>query len=174
MVSGGMAPNIWTYNILLHGLCNNGKLEKALVIFEDLQKSEVEPNIFTYNIIIKGMCKTEKVEDAWCLFCSLGLKGVKPDVVTYNAMISGFRENRLMQDAYTLFMKMKEGRVLPNDCTYNMLIRARLTDGDKAASAELIKEMRSCGFIGDVSTISLMTNMLYDGRLEKSFLDMIS
>ncbi|CAD5316095.1 unnamed protein product [Arabidopsis thaliana] len=59
---------------------------------------------------------------------------------------------------------------------YREILRngAHLRDGDKAASAELIREMRSCRFVGDASTIGLVSNMLHDGRLDKSFLDMLS
>ncbi|CAH2048202.1 unnamed protein product, partial [Thlaspi arvense] len=146
MVSAGVPPDIWTYNILLDGLCNNGKLEKALVVFQDMQKSEVE----------LGMCKAGKVEDAWDLFSCLSLKGVKPNVVTCNTMISGLCRKDLLQEADALFRKMKEDGPLPDSGTYNALIGARLRD---AASAELIKEMRSCGFAGDVSTVSLVTNI---------------
>ncbi|KAL1190493.1 Pentatricopeptide repeat-containing protein [Cardamine amara subsp. amara] len=120
------------------------------------------------------MCNGGKVEDAWKLFCSLNLKGVKPNVVTYTIMISGLCSKRLLQEADALFRKMKEDGPLPDSRTYNTLIKAFLRDGDKATSAELIKELRSCGFTGDASTISLVFNMLYDGRLDKSFLDMLS
>ncbi|KAL0747636.1 hypothetical protein Bca101_029638 [Brassica carinata] len=174
MVSCGVPPNIWTYNILLDGFCDNGKLEKALVIFKDMQNSEMELGIITYTIVIEGMCRASKVEDAWELFCSLDLKGVKPDVRTYTIMISGFCVKRLKQEAVALFRKMKEDGPLPNDHTYNVLIRAHLRDGDKAASAELIKGMRSFGFSAEASTFGLVTNMLHDGRLDKSFLDMLS
>ncbi|CAL9237697.1 unnamed protein product [Arabidopsis halleri] len=174
MESFGVSPDLWAYNILLDGLCNNGRLEKALVVFECLQKSEMELDIFTYNIMIEGMCKDGKVEDGWGLFCSLSLKGVKPDVITYNTMISGLCRNGLNQEAYALLTKMKQDGPPPDSGTYNTLIRACLRDGDKAASAELIKEMRSCGFAGDASAIGLVANMLHDGRLDKSFLEMLS
>ena len=143
-------------------------LEKALVIFKDMQNSELELGTITYTIVIEGMCRDGKVEDAWELFCSLDLKGVKPDVKTYTIMISGFCVKRLKQKAVALFRKMKEDGPLPNDCTYNALIRAHLRDGDKAASAELIKEMRSFGFSAEASTFGLVTNMLHDGDWTKA------
>ncbi|KAL1203665.1 Pentatricopeptide repeat-containing protein [Cardamine amara subsp. amara] len=117
------------------------------------------------------MCKAGKVEDGWDLFCSLSLKGVKPNVVTYNIMLSGFCRKGLKEEADALLRKLKEDEILPDSGT---LIRARFRDGNKTASAELIKEMRSCGFEGDASTIALVTNMLHNGRLEKIFLHMLS
>ncbi|KAL1226404.1 Pentatricopeptide repeat-containing protein [Cardamine amara subsp. amara] len=80
----------------------------------------------------------------------------------------------LKEEADALFRKLKEDEILPDSGTYNTLIRARFRDGNKTASAELIKEMRSCGFEGDASTIALVTNMLHNGRLEKTFLHMLS
>ncbi|ESQ43413.1 hypothetical protein EUTSA_v10015983mg [Eutrema salsugineum] len=109
-----------------------------------MQKSEMELSIVIYDIIIEGMCKAG--------FCRKGLK----------------------KDAYVLLSKMKEDGPISDSGTYNTLIRTHLRDGDKLTSVELIKEMRSCRFCGDASTICLVTNMLHDGRLDKSFLKMLS
>ena len=71
--------------------------------------------------------------------------------------------------------KMKEDGYEPNYCTYNTIIRAHLRDGgDLATSVELIEEMNRCGFSADASTIKMVMDMLVDGRLDKSFLDMLS
>ena len=113
------------------------------MISENMQKSGTDLDIYTYNIIIHGMCKAGVIEDTHDLFCSLSLKGVKPDVVTYNTMISGLCNNRLKHEAYAFFRKMKQDGPLPDDLTYNVLIRAHLEGGDKAASAEFIKELIS-------------------------------
>ncbi|CAA7022862.1 unnamed protein product [Microthlaspi erraticum] len=65
---------------------------------------------------------------------------------------------------------MKEDGPLPNSGVYNTLIRAHLRDGDKTASAELINEMKSCGFAADASTFGMVTHMSHDGRLTKASL----
>jgi pentatricopeptide repeat protein len=134
----GISPDIWTYNILLGGLCDNGELEKALVIFEDMQKREMDLDIVTYTTVIRGMCKTGKVEEAWSLFCSLSLKGLKPDIVTYTTMMSGLCTKGLLHEVEALYTKMKQEGLMKNDCT--------LSDGDITLSAELIKKMLSCGY----------------------------
>ncbi|CAA7059013.1 unnamed protein product [Microthlaspi erraticum] len=108
MVSGGVPRDIRTFNILLDGFRKNGMLEKALVIFQRLQKSQMEPDIFTYNIIIEGLCKACKVEDAWKLFCSLDLKGVMPDVVTYSILLDGFCRKGLKEEASALTHQRNE------------------------------------------------------------------
>ncbi|XP_022565003.1 pentatricopeptide repeat-containing protein At1g62680, mitochondrial-like [Brassica napus] len=85
MVRRGCSPDVVSYNTLINGLCkakrvedgmrlvremserglvssglcDNGEVEKALVMFEDLQKSEMEVDIVTYTTIIHGMCKAD-------------------------------------------------------------------------------------------------------------------
>uniref|UniRef100_M4DXE8 Pentacotripeptide-repeat region of PRORP domain-containing protein n=1 Tax=Brassica campestris TaxID=3711 RepID=M4DXE8_BRACM len=134
-------PDIRTYNVLVDGLCYNGKVEKALMIFEYMQKREMDVSIvtvanrehynqetklktvmtcshhlaLTYTIVIQGMCKVGKVEDDFDLFCSLFSKGMKPNVVTYTTMITGFCRRGLIHEADALFRKMKEDGFLPNE-----------------------------------------------------------
>ncbi|CAF2115721.1 BnaC08g41250D [Brassica napus] len=70
---------------------------------------------------------------------------------------------------------MEEDGIAPNDYTYNTLIRAHLRDGgDLTKSAKLIEEMKRCGFSANASTIKIVMDMLSDGRMKKSFLDMLS
>ena len=128
-------PDIWTYNILLGGPCDNGEVEKALVMFEDLQKSEMEVDIVTYTTIIHGMCKAGKVEDAWGLFCSLSVKVVKPDVVAYSTMLSGLCSNGLHCEMDALYLKMQGDGLVLNDG------KLCLRDGDITVSADVIKEL---------------------------------
>ncbi|KAL0757679.1 hypothetical protein Bca101_095347 [Brassica carinata] len=146
MVSEGAHPDIVTYGILLDGLCDNGELEEALGILEKMHKSKMDFDISIYNIIIHGMCNASKVDDAWNLFCSLPLKGVK----------------------------IGEDGIAPNSGTYNTLIRAHLRGSDISNSVELIEEMKRCGFSADASTVKIVMDMLVDGRLDKSFLVMLS
>ncbi|CAA7027578.1 unnamed protein product [Microthlaspi erraticum] len=108
-----------------------------------------------------GLVQDLKLDDA----ITSTSKGVKPDVVTYNKVISGLCWKGLKEEA---LRKIKEDGPLPNSVTYNTLIRARLRDGDKAESAELINEMKRCGFAGHASTFGMVTHMLHDGRLDKS------
>lgn len=87
-----------TSNVLSHGVCYNGKVEKVLVMLEDMEKSGMVGDIVTYNIIIiiiRGMCKAGEVADAWGFYCSLSLKGPVPDIWTYTTMMLGLYKKRL-------------------------------------------------------------------------------
>lgn len=63
MVSQGAHPDIMTYDILLDGLCDNGELEKALELLDQMHKSEMDLDIIIYNIIIHEICNASKVDN---------------------------------------------------------------------------------------------------------------
>ncbi|CAG7867024.1 unnamed protein product, partial [Brassica rapa] len=166
----GVVADTVTYSSLIQGFCQSGKLKVAKELFQEMVSQGVHPNIVTYKILMDGF----RVDEAWDLFCSLPLKEVKPDVKTYTIMIGGLCKKGSMSKAGLLFKKMGEDGIAPDDCTWNTLIRAHLRGGDLATSAKLIEEMKSCGFSADASTIKIVMDMLSDGRMKKSFLDLLS
>ena len=87
---------------------------------------------------------------------------MKPDVKTYNIMIGGLCKKGSLSEADMLFKKMgEEDGTAPSECS------------GVATSVELIEEMKRCGFAADASTMKMVIDMLSDGRLNKSFLDML-
>ncbi|EOA34195.1 hypothetical protein CARUB_v10021704mg [Capsella rubella] len=174
MVSKSCFPNVVTYNTLIKGFCNSKRIEDGMELLGEMSQRGLMGNTVTYNTLIQGFVQAGKCDYAQEVFELMSSSGVPPNIWTYNILLDGFCGKGLKQEAVALFRKMKEDGTLPDDSTYNTLIRACLRDGDKAASAELIKEMRSCRFAGDDSTFGLVTSMLHDGRLDKSFLNMLS
>lgn len=56
-------PNLQTYVIISDGLCKHQQLDKALVLFHQLEGQGIIPNIIIYSILINGMCNAEKLEN---------------------------------------------------------------------------------------------------------------
>ncbi|XLU58242.1 hypothetical protein S245_052890, partial [Arachis hypogaea] len=72
-------PNIFTYNILIDGLCKSGRLIDAKEIFQDLSVKGYRPNVRTYNIMINGLCKEGLFEEALALLSKMEGNGCLPD-----------------------------------------------------------------------------------------------
>ncbi|KAF3601969.1 hypothetical protein F2Q69_00037168 [Brassica cretica] len=177
MVSKGCDPDIVTLNILINGYCKAKRVDDGMTLFRNMK---LVANTVTYNTLVQGFCRSGKLNVAKELFQEMVSEGAHPDIVTYGILLDGLCDNGELEKALEILdqmhnKKMKEDGYEPNFCTYNTIIRAHLRDGgDLATSVELIEEMNRCGFSADASTIKMVMDMLVDGRLDKSFLDMLS
>ncbi|GAB2262699.1 hypothetical protein Droror1_Dr00003696 [Drosera rotundifolia] len=78
-----VAPDVVTYNTLLKGLCDSGKLDKALEVFD---RMKVAPDVVNYSTLLKGLCDSGRMDKALEVFD--GMK-VAPNEVTYSTVIDG-------------------------------------------------------------------------------------
>lgn len=58
MKKSGLVPNDITYGCLMDACIKNGKLDKALVVFEEMKEAGVKMNPIIYTTLIKGHAKS--------------------------------------------------------------------------------------------------------------------
>ncbi|CAN7047199.1 unnamed protein product [Brassica oleracea var. botrytis] len=150
--------NVVHYSMFVDSLCKEGSLEDALNLFNEMETKGIKVDVITYNTLIGSFCKAGRWDDGAQLLRDMITRGITPDVFTFDALDRLFGERG----------------IAPDDCTYNTIIRAHLGGGGVATSAEIIEEMKRCGFSANASTMKMVIDMLSDGRLSKSFLDMLS
>ncbi|CAH8385630.1 unnamed protein product [Eruca vesicaria subsp. sativa] len=159
----GYEPYIIAFSPLINGLCLEGRasqavelvdqrLSESMALIDRMMDNVCQPNETTYGPVLNRMCKSGNTALALDLITKMEHKEVMLDAAKYSIIIDS---DGSLQDAFTL-------------------IRAHLRGGDLATSAKLIEEMKSCGFSGDASTVKMVMDMLLDGRMKKSFLDMLS
>lgn len=68
MVSNGVIPDIFTYNTILHGLFQTGRIAAAKELYVRIVKRGIETELSTCNIIRQGLCKNNLTDDALRLF----------------------------------------------------------------------------------------------------------
>ena len=59
-----IAPTVVTYNVLIHGHCRAGALDKALDLLQTMEKTSTVPDAYTYNILINDHCKNGDLQRA--------------------------------------------------------------------------------------------------------------
>ncbi|KMS94319.1 hypothetical protein BVRB_022600, partial [Beta vulgaris subsp. vulgaris] len=93
------ALNTQTFTILVKAYCNNGNLEAAEYMVEEMRSFDEHqrPNRFTLNTLLNGYVKRDQMKKAAELFRSMvSSSDVKqrPDHVTYSTIIKGFAWRR--------------------------------------------------------------------------------
>ncbi|KAF8396984.1 hypothetical protein HHK36_018622 [Tetracentron sinense] len=77
-------PDALTYNVLVNGFCQEGKVDQARKTMDFMRKNGCCPNIFNYSALMDRFCKEGRVEEAILMRKS----GMKVDVVGYTTLIN--------------------------------------------------------------------------------------
>ncbi|KAB2621985.1 pentatricopeptide repeat-containing protein [Pyrus ussuriensis x Pyrus communis] len=118
-----------TYGVLVHGLCKNGYLNKALQILKEAENARADLEAFAYSSTINGLCRegildeaarlvgkmdkcgyelTSKLEDAILFFRGMCTKVCSPIVLSYNTLINGLCKAERFSNAYVFVREMLE------------------------------------------------------------------
>ncbi|KAK7285710.1 hypothetical protein RJT34_20488 [Clitoria ternatea] len=166
---GLFPPDLCTYNSLIIVLCKLGKVEDALIVWEELKGSAHEPDGFTYTILIQACSKTYRIGDATRIFNLMQGNGFRPDTLVYNSLLDGLFKAAKVNDACQLFEKMVQEGVRPSCWTYNILIHGLLKNGRAEAAYTLFCDLKKKGQFVDGITYSIMVLQLCkEGQLEEA------
>nr|XP_043637051.1 pentatricopeptide repeat-containing protein At4g01570 [Erigeron canadensis] len=164
-----MAPDLCTYNSLIQGLCFNGKVNDALIVWEELKSSGHEPDPFTYRIIIQGCCKCYRMNDGVKIFGEMQHNGFQPDTIVYNSMLDGFLKSRKLMEACELFEKMVDDGVRASCCTYNILINGLFINRRAQAAYALFGDLKKKGQFVDAITYTIVVfHICREGMVEEA------
>lgn len=153
---GPFAPDLCTYNSLIHVLCLSGKIKDALIVWDELKGSGHEPDASTYRIIIQGCCKSYRIEDAVKILSEMQYNGFCPDTVVYNSVLDGLMKARRLTEACQLFERMVEDGVRASCWTYNILIDGLLKNGRGVAGYTMFCDLKKKGQFVDGVTYSIV------------------
>ncbi|CAM0904476.1 unnamed protein product [Alopecurus aequalis] len=168
-IQGGVySPDVWSFNVIIKGVCQVGDVQKALELVERMHQFGCLPDTVTHNILVNGLCRVKEVSKGREVLRRLQSDGVcMPNVVTYTSVISGFCKAGRMEDAVAVYDDMVACGTSPNVVTYNVLINGYGKAGNMGSAVALYQQMilRRCP--PDVVTFS----SLIDGYCRCSQLD---
>lgn len=132
----GPEKNLVTFNTLLSILCNEGRAEDGLEIFNQMNSLGLKPDKFTYTSLIK-ICKTENDLDE--LLYDMRARGIQADIVTYNTIIQSLCDMKKWTKATKLISEMESKNISPDSTTYGLLMNGILKDGKANACLTLFE-----------------------------------
>ena len=80
-------PNAVTYSVLIHGLCEAGRIGEAFRLKEEMSEKGCQPSTRTYTILIKALCDVGSSDKALGLLDEMVTKGCKPNDHTYTIFV---------------------------------------------------------------------------------------
>ena len=152
MIQSRPLPTVVDFSRLFSGIARTKQYDLVLSLCKQMEFQGIVYDLYTLNIMINCLCRLQKLGFAFSVMGKMFKLGYKPDRVTFSTLINGLCLKGLVSQAVELVDRMVEMKVLPNLIILNTLVNGLcLQDG-----------------------LSEAMDMLSDGRLDKSFLDMLS
>ena len=168
MIELGYEPDVWTWTVILHGLCQQNAMSDAMHLVETMSaKSDAKPNVVTLNTLVRGWCQRGDMEMATNVFELASKMNVVPDEFSYNTLIRGWCEKGCEDRAIEVMERMKAAGVRPDVVTLTTLIRSYCKDRNMRAAMSLLETMKKTGMRPNVRTY----NTLMQGWIELKNMD---
>ncbi|KAE8660955.1 hypothetical protein F3Y22_tig00116944pilonHSYRG00173 [Hibiscus syriacus] len=150
-VNGSFEPDVICYNTIIDGFCKEKRMDKALIIFQDMLDKRIEPNVVTFSSLVNGFCSAGLWDEAKRLLAAMVNMGISPNVYTLNAFIAPLCKDGKIQEAISLFDLMILKRIEPDVATYNMLIHALCKFGEWKLATNFFENMIASKISPDVA-----------------------
>ncbi|GLT77038.1 hypothetical protein SLA2020_486620 [Shorea laevis] len=105
LADSGNVPDIFTYNILIHGFCKAGNINGALKLFEELHLKGLSPDAITYGTLITGLLRVGREDDAFRIFDQMTEHGCTPSPQVYNSLMTWSCRRKKPALAFSLWLK---------------------------------------------------------------------
>ncbi|KAF3620845.1 Pentatricopeptide repeat-containing protein [Capsicum annuum] len=115
---------------IINACVNLGLLDKAHMIFDEMNAQGASLGLGVYLPILKAYCKEQRTAEAAQLVTDISSLGLQLDVVTYDALIEASMSCQDFQSAFSMFRDMREARI-PNLQGSYLTIMTGLTESHR-------------------------------------------
>lgn len=141
MVADGVAPNRITYNTMVQGFCEAGRMELVKGV---LEMDSFKPDTCTFNTLMAAHCREGRIKDATKVFDQMVELRVRRDSASYSMVIRALCENgefgraeELVDELLEKEVLKKRGGCVPLIAAYNPFF-VYLCENGKANKARML------------------------------------
>lgn len=135
-------PDEILYNSLIDACVKFNEINKALCLFEEMKKKNIEPSSITYGILIKAFGKMNDLVKAFKIFEQMKINKLKINDVTYGCLLDACVKNNRIDLALVLFEKIKQDNITLNTILYTTLIKGFSRANKLAEALEIFCTMK--------------------------------
>ncbi|KAB2055142.1 hypothetical protein ES319_A11G015700v1 [Gossypium barbadense] len=140
-------PSPTTYRILVKGLVDNGKFEKALEMKEEMAEKGLAPDPIVYSFLMFGSAKNGDSDGIFKLFEELKEKkdGVLEDGVVYGSLMNGYFMKGMEKEAKECYEQAcgENSKVKMSAVAYNYVLDALSKNGKFDEALRLFDRMKN-------------------------------
>lgn len=150
-----------SFNVVISGLIQKGKLDTAVSLFQDMGQVNCRPTIELYNNLIEGLCNSNRLDEAKELLKEMeGSSGLAPSPFTHNCIFGCLCRR---EDIIGAMEMVKEMRVYGHEPWIKHssdLVKRLCSKGRVTEACSFLAGMVEEGFIPDIVAYSAAMNGL--------------
>ncbi|XP_062109269.1 pentatricopeptide repeat-containing protein At4g14190, chloroplastic [Humulus lupulus] len=128
--------NELNYNKTIRVLVEDGLMEEAVMLFDEMKRHGLSLSLETFNSIIHGFARKGCFDKALSYLDEMKEVNVAPESDTYDGLIEAYAKHEMYDEIGMCLKKMKLNDCPPDHITYNLLMR-------EFSRAGLLKKMES-------------------------------
>ncbi|KAF0917190.1 hypothetical protein E2562_016981 [Oryza meyeriana var. granulata] len=162
-----VVPSVYSYNIIIQGLCKKPELSAALDTVTQMEKCGISPDIITFNTLLNGFYNHGHMDGAEKVWEMMKERNMVPDAKSYNAKLRGLVAQGRIEDAVAVVERMEKDGPKPDTVSYNELIRGYCKDGRLEEAKKLYEDLAKNGCASNRGTYhALVPSLVQAGELD--------
>jgi pentatricopeptide repeat protein len=151
-------PNVITYSTMLKGHCQNGDIQTAFLILEQMKKdAHLKPDEIMYNSLLDGCAQNNLVDEGVRLLEEMQAGGVQPSNFTLSILVKLMNRARRLDQAFSLVEDItKKYCFRPNVHVYTNLVQACVSNHQLARGMSILDQMVSERVVPDNRTYAIL------------------
>ncbi|KAK6126552.1 hypothetical protein DH2020_039695 [Rehmannia glutinosa] len=159
-----LLANSVTYFTLIDGYCKAGRIDEALEIFDEFQKTS-NSSAACYNRIVLGLCENSMVDMAVDVFIEYIKKGLPLDRKMYMALIEATFSKKGAEGVLTMIYRMDDIGLVAPDIILNDAISFLCKMGFAETSYGILLGTRRKGLAwASICYYSILRALLFEGK----------
>ncbi|XP_059650406.1 pentatricopeptide repeat-containing protein At5g18950 [Cornus florida] len=145
-------PEPASLELYIQCLCENGSIDEALAVFDQLKSLNITPSFASWNSALLGSVRAERTDVVWKLYGEMMECGVAGDVDTVGYLIQAFCIEKKVSNGYELLRQVLADGNVPSNVTFNKLISGFCNDGHYSRVSALLHTMIAKNCAPDIYT----------------------
>jgi len=158
MKKNRIKPNVITYSTMLKGHCQNGDVQTAFLILEQMKKdARLRPDEIMYNSLLDGCAQNNLADEGLRLLQEMQDEGVPPSNFTLSIAVKLMNRTRQLDQAFTLVENItKKYKFRANVHVYTNLVQACISNQQIARGLGVLEQMIKERIVPDSRTYAIL------------------
>ncbi|KAL7193141.1 hypothetical protein ACSBR2_024867 [Camellia fascicularis] len=147
MQEKGIKIDVVTYTSLLHWFSNDGDVDGAVRIWEEMKTRCCDPTVVSFTAYMKVLFDHNRVKEATKVYKEMLQSGCSPNCYTYTVLMEHLAGSGKYKEVLEIFNKMQEAGVQPDKATCNILVEKCCKTRETWAMTHILQYMKENRFV---------------------------